>query len=218
MVPRETLQQIDDFESRLAKGYVGISSLAVLTLGIILSIHPLTGSLSTALVKGKCPNPYIFAGKSCVWIDTITFSSASTLMAIIAAGLGGLYWAAHRRRRTPVVFLGFLVGLTLTMLDSPATSFRPFYFIGMGGIAVGAWLMIRAYRLQKYGVAKSREVTALLKERAIARREGRTPPPTSRELAAPVVAASSTEPAPRRAPDASKRYTPKKKIPAKKRR
>jgi hypothetical protein len=84
-------------------------------------------------------------------------------------------------------------------------------FLGIGlGIAgvvfvfMGAWLIVRAFRLQRYGEASWSGSNRAAKELAQARREGREQTPKSTSTPA-------NSPGPTAPPSASKRYTPKQK-------
>jgi hypothetical protein len=98
------------------------------------------------------------------------------------------------------VFLGLGLGLGSGLV---------FFFLG-------AWLIIRAYRLQKYGTPSMLTSNRVAREMATARKEGREPDieaitgnPTT--LTKGVTKPSSTSaPAKLPTPEASKRYTPKK--------
>jgi hypothetical protein len=108
------------------------------------------------------------------------------------------FLALWKRKRTLVAFSLFLIGFGATI------------FIGLVGfafIAFGGWLMLRAWRMNKYGTTNAKAVA----REAAAR-------PRGKERKDKVSAKSPTpSPAARKPPTASKRYTPKapprKKIP-----
>lgn len=97
-----------------------------------------------------------------------------------------------RRKRAGVscfaVFLGLFLGLGAGLL---------FLFLGV-------WLIVRAYRLQKYGVAGMLSSNRVAKEMGDAKREGRP----SKVVTESDGAGATVKPA--TPPSASKRYTPKK--------
>jgi hypothetical protein len=101
--------------------------------------------------------------------------------------------AVHRRKRTLLAFVFFIVGLALTIVNP---------VLGFALVALGGWLMIRAYRLQKYGTANSKQVA----------REAATRP--SRKVRQQA-AKAPVKPTGHTPPKANKRYTPK--APSKKR-
>jgi hypothetical protein len=110
------------------------------------------------------------------------------------------FLALWKRKRTFVAFDLFLVGFAFTL------------FIGLIGfvfILLGGWLMLRAWRLNKYGTTNAK----IIAKEAAARPRGR-----ERKQAAKASSGKSpTKTGERRPPSANKRYTPKapprKKIP-----
>ena len=107
--------------------------------------------------------------------------------------------ALWKRKRTLVAFSLFLLGFAFTV------------FIGLAGfifILLGGWLMLRAWRINKYGTTNSKVIAS----EAATRPRGRQRKETARSTSK----AAST-PGARKPPTASKRYTPKaptrKKIP-----
>ena len=107
--------------------------------------------------------------------------------------------ALWKRKRTLVAFSLFLLGFACTV------------FIGLAGfifILLGGWLMLRAWRINKYGTTNSKVIAS----EAATRPRGRQRKETARSTSK----AAST-PGARKPPTASKRYTPKaptrKKIP-----
>jgi hypothetical protein len=104
------------------------------------------------------------------------------------------FLALRRRKRTLVAFSFFISGFAFTLIFAP---------LGFALILLGGWLMMRAYRIQKYGTASAKMIAQGRAQRA----------PRQRKSAAK----ASTAPVVRKPPTASKRYTPKapprKKIP-----
>jgi hypothetical protein len=117
------------------------------------------------------------------------------------------YWATRFLFIFVVALL--LLFFTLRRKRAGVACFSVFLGIGLGIAGVvfvfmGAWLIVRAFRLQRYGEASWSGSNRAAKEMAQARKEGRDPTPKS----------SSTSPAtpgPTAPPTASKRYTPKQK-------
>jgi hypothetical protein len=97
-----------------------------------------------------------------------------------------------RRRRTVLAFGLFIVGFSFTLTFAP---------LGFAFILLGGWLLLRAYRIQKYGTPNAKQ----------AAREAATRPRTTRaqrqEARAPVKGKATN--AVKKPPTASKRYTPK---------
>jgi len=92
-------------------------------------------------------------------------------------------FAAWRRNRPMLATVALLFGLLTG-------------FAGILFLALGAWLMLRAWRLQRYGTPTMRGSNAVARERA----RSRQPRRRQAEDASPSL----------KAPEPSKRYTPKK--------
>jgi hypothetical protein len=95
--------------------------------------------------------------------------------------------ALYRRRRSLLAFTFFVVGFAFTLVFPP---------LGFALIILGGWLMLRAYRMQKYGTSNMKMVA-----REAAARPSRKQ--RQQEAKAPV------KPTGYQAPKANKRYTPK---------
>ena len=102
------------------------------------------------------------------------------------------FFALRKRRRTVVAFSFFINGLALTLVLLP---------LGIAMAVLGGWLMLRAFRINKYGTASAKN---------IARSGGSSRPARGRaKSTAPTTTTKPSAPAERRPPTASKRYTPK---------
>jgi hypothetical protein len=105
-----------------------------------------------------------------------------------------LYFTVRRKRAGVACFAVFLgLGLGLGA--------------GVVFLILGVWLILRAYRLQKYGVPGMLASNRLARDGATARRENRTPSKPTATIARSSSDATSRAVTP---PAASKRYTPKK--------
>jgi hypothetical protein len=107
------------------------------------------------------------------------------------------------RKRTLLCFLVMLAGFALTP------------FVQLGGILfifLGAWLLLRAWRLGKYGTTNSK----LIRQEVASRPRGKGAA-TAKTSSSTTKGKASSQPGVRKPPTASKRYTPKspprKKIP-----
>ena len=102
-----------------------------------------------------------------------------------------------RAKRAGIAFCGLFIGLALGT-------------VGLPFLALGGWLIVRAFRLQKYGDATFAGSNKVSRDRAKAKREGRamTPRATrgSGRGSSKNIVKVPTGPAP------SKRYTPKKQV------
>jgi hypothetical protein len=138
------------------------------------------------------------AGKNSIAVAPDAWLLMAAILVFCAVG----FFALWKGKRTLVTFSLFLIGFGFTL------------FIGIIGfvfILLGGWLMLRAWRLNKYGSTNAKVVA---REAAAARpRKGER---RTRERTTEPAKASSSG-GPRKPPTASKRYTPKaparKKIP-----
>jgi hypothetical protein len=147
-------------------------------------------------VKGTaCPKLYHLVVSECEQkIVTSRSEWEIKFFFILLVALCILYFALRRKRAGVACFAVFL-GLGLGI-----ESGLVFFFLGV-------WLIVRAYRLQKYGVATMLGSNRVAKDMAVARREGRT---FKTETSSDAKTSSKSTPAKPTAPEASKRYTPKK--------
>ena len=160
------------------------------------------GALVLATVAGIAIPAYFIAenkvtkaGKNTIAVAPDAKLLGGVILILCAIGFAALW----RRKRTFVAFDLFLVGFAFTLFVG---------LIGFAFIALGGWLMLRAWRLNKYGTTNSK---------AIAREAAARPRGRARKEAARSTSKTSSTPGARKPPTASKRYTPKaparKKIP-----
>ena len=109
------------------------------------------------------------------------------------------FFALWKRKRTLLAFDLFLTGFALTQFIQ---------LFGFAYIFLGGFLLLRAWRINKYGTTDSK----LIRREAAAQPRGR-----QRKEAARAASKTASTPGARKPPTASKRYTPKaptrKKIP-----
>ena len=164
------------------------------------------GAYTLATIAGIAIPAYILA------TDKVTKAGKHSIaVAPDAALLGGViivlcivgFLALWKRKRTFVSFALFLIGFAFTL------------FIGLIGfvfILVGGWLMLRAWRINRYGTTDAKAI----RQEAASRPRGKAAASTSKGTSTSRGKASS-QPGVRKPPTASKRYTPKapprKKIP-----
>ncbi|HWD55088.1 MAG TPA: hypothetical protein VG346_08185 [Acidimicrobiales bacterium] len=109
--------------------------------------------------------------------------------------------ALWKRKKTFVAFVLFFIGFAATVF---------FGLVGFVFILLGGWLMLRSWRINKYGTTNSKMIAkeAANRPRGKAARTAAAPKSTGR---------TSSPPGARKPPTPSKRYTPKaparKKIP-----
>jgi hypothetical protein len=160
------------------------------------------GALILATVAGIAIPLYFIAqnkvtkdGKNSIAVAPDAKLLGGAILILCAIGFVALW----KRKRTLVAFDLFLIGFAFTLFVG---------LIGFAFILLGGFLMLRAWRINKYGTTNSK----LIAREAAARPRGR-----QRKEAAQATAKASSTSGTRKPPTASKRYTPKapqrKKIP-----
>ena len=154
----------------------------------------------TAKPKGTtCPTGYTYHASECTK-QVLTHPSYWVPQFLIALIIGLVMLAfAYRRKRAGVVTCALLLGLSMGTTG--------FIFLLLGG-----WLVVRAFRLQKFGDATFKGSNARAREMAQAKKEGRvlessgSSASDSSSKSGSKSAKASTKPS---TPAPSKRYTPK---------
>jgi hypothetical protein len=167
---RAAMTGLDAMELKWSKS--GLTIAAV--LGVALSLYLATHRHRTVKVHGHLTQ---------VPISGTYLLLGGIVLAFCVVGYIGL----RRRKRTLLVFSFFITGFAFTLIFAP---------VGLAFIVMGGWLMLRAYRIQKFGTPNAKQA---------ARQAAVLPPRRERKAAA--VAAS--KPKVQAAPKANKRYTPK---------
>ena len=164
------------------------------------------GAFVLATVAGIAIPAYIIstnritkAGKNSIAVAPDAALLGGVILALCIVGLLSVW----KRKRTFVAFDLFLIGFAFTL------------FIGLIGfvfILLGGWLMLRAWRINRYGTTDGKAIRQEVASRP--RGKGKAGASTSKSASR---SKTSTQPGARKAPTASKRYTPKsparKKIP-----
>jgi hypothetical protein len=165
---KAAMATIDDIERKWVMAGLAVSTLIAL-------IVPIAAIVTHKTVK--------VGGHEKAYVSPDALLLCGAVLLFNALGV----YALRRRKRTLLVFVLFIVGLALTIVN-PVLGFA---LVGMGG-----WLMIRAHRLQKYGTANAKQV---------ARSAATRPSRKERQKAA----AAPAKPTGHTTPKANKRYTPK---------
>jgi hypothetical protein len=197
MAPRAVVLGLDTIEWRISLFGAAIG----LVLAVVTAVEwarniPVTNTKPPSKTN-TCPTPYHFvkAKSLCEQIVRTTRGEWEIkFLFVLLVSLCILYFALRRKRAGVACFAVFL-GLGLGI-----ESGFVFFFLGI-------WLIVRAYRLQKFGTPSMLGSNRVAKDMAVARKEGRTF--KSDTSGAPSSSSTSTPTRPT-APEASKRYTPKK--------
>ncbi len=168
---KEAMQGLDLVEVKWAKGGLVLATL----LGGLLTLY-LASNHATRTEKVNGHNVNVPLSGSWLLLGAVI---------LVFCALGFL--ALRRRRRSLVTFSFFINGFAFALIFPP---------LGIALIALGGWLMLRAYRMQKWGTVSSKVIAKQAASRP-SRRQRR------------VEATAPPKPDSYKAPKANKRYTPK---------
>ncbi|HUZ09773.1 MAG TPA: hypothetical protein VMU76_06350 [Acidimicrobiales bacterium] len=146
---RARITQIDDTERKL--GYAAsilAAVIALITFVPFINNPALTIQKTTAPLKGHtCPTHYEYAKVSghftCVANVTHPRSYWLTELAILLIFAVAVFITTRIRRRAALAFATLMTGLAMLSVVQSVLAF-PFIFLG-------GWLLIRAWRVQRYG-------------------------------------------------------------------
>jgi hypothetical protein len=202
LAPRAVVLGLDNLERGIS--LFGASIAFVLALVTAIEWDRNIPVINTVKhVKGKaCPKLYHLVTSLCEQKVTTTRSEWEIKFFFILLVALCLLYFSLRRKRAGVACFAIFLGLGLGI-----ESGLVFFFLGV-------WLIVRAYRLQKYGVATMLASNRVAREMADARKEGRT---YKTEASSATDTSSKSTPAKPTTPEASKRYTPKKPPPKRRR-
>jgi hypothetical protein len=209
LAPREVVLGLDPLERGISIFGASIAFVLAIVTGVEWKRN-LPTITTTKYKAGKaCPSAFpTHVNTLCEHIVKTTRTEWEVKFFFIVLVAACILFFALRRKRAGVatfaVFLGLGLGLGSGLV---------FFFMG-------AWLIMRAYRLQKYGVATMMGSNRVAREMAQARKEGREPDieqytgtSNSSSPTAPRTSSSKKSAPKSTTPEASKRYTPKKPAP-----
>jgi hypothetical protein len=196
LAPREVVLGLDRLERRVSFFGAGVALLFALGTAIEWARNVSTITKVNPSKTDTCPSGYHHLTSRATSIcEEISKTSQGgweiRFFFILLIALCILYFTVRRKRAGVACFAVFL-GLGLGF----GTGF--IFFL------LGVWLIIRAYRLQKYGEAGFVSSNRVAKEMGQAKREGRSVTASSTSDSKDATSRATTAPA------ASKRYTPKK--------
>jgi hypothetical protein len=199
MVPREVVFGMDSIERKVSLYAAGVAMLVAL-INVMFWVKNTPWTTTQKLTKGNtCPTLYHLVKGQCENVLKNAQSHwATQFVFIFAIALIILFFALRRKRAGVACFACFL-GVALQIE-------------GIVFLFLGVWLIVRAFRLQRYGEASWSGSNKAAREIAQAKKEGRAPVAKSTVMpASGSASASAPPPGPVAPPSASKRYTPKQK-------
>jgi hypothetical protein len=204
-VSREVVISIDRTERRAAFFMAALGGLlAIVYLYAIIFVGKVTYNYHDKYTPGKaCATGYhVNAARTlCVKTQVTTLNELWFEFALFMVASLALFLFARYRRRTGTVFVSLFEGLAVGQFIG--------FIIGAPFVLLGIWLLIRAWRLNKYGVPTYVGVQQFKRTQAEACADGRPVPTTAAVESPPPVAVIEPD-TPRTPAPPSKRYTPKK--------
>lgn len=171
---KQAMSSLDPLEVKLSFGVLLLATIAAVVIPAYISAS----------------NRVTRAGKNSIAVAPDAWLLGAVILLLSVIGFVALW----KRKRTLVAFPFFLIGFAFTL------------FIGLVGfvfILLGGWLMLRAWRLNKYGTTNAKMIARETAARPRGRDRGSSSGTTKRN------AKPSPTSGDRKAPVASKRYTPK---------
>jgi hypothetical protein len=195
---RERMRTLDTTERKVGFGDAGVVLLAALLI-IPYLLHNTKQTTATTLPHRLCVAPSLkWTGKICQ-LTQVYHPSHFALPFILLLAIGVvLLFAVWRSMRALTIFMSLFAAIA---------GFRYSPIIFLCGMGVAIWLLVRSWRLQRFGAKDSKTVRKVANDRAAERKEARR-------------AAKQSGNAPRAtgkpAPTPSKRYTAPKAKPRRK--
>jgi hypothetical protein len=192
LAPREAVLGLDSFERKIS--LVGAATALIFALATVVEWARNAATVITQAPSktNTCAKGYHLVKSLCQEVTHTSRSEWEVRFLFITVVALCILFFALRRKRAGVACFSIFLGLGLGVSTGLV-----FFFLG-------AWLIVRAYRLQKYGDASFFGSNRVAKETGQAKRADRATRATAKNEAAPATLKSAAP------PSASKRYTPKK--------
>lgn len=191
---REAVLNLDHTEARIGLFGAGLAAVLAFAAAMPGVLNPKTTKVTqtiSALKNHTCIPGFTYQKSSgqCTGKGTLSLDHWIVELAILLAFAIAIFVATRFGRRGPVGFTLLMTGLAFEAYLG---------ILGVAFIAGGGWILIRAWRVQRYGSPTATKSNPTGERR---------PAPTRAERAGR--AKQAKEPV-RKGPEASKRYTPKK--------
>lgn len=183
---------LDSFERTIS--LVGAGAALIFAIATVAEWIRNVATIATQKpsTSNTCPAGYHLVKSLCEKVTHTTRSQWEVRFLFITIVALCILYFALRRKRAGVACFSIFLGLGLGVSTGLV-----FFFLG-------AWLIVRAYRLQKYGDASFFGSNRVAKETGQAKRADRATRATSKGESNPTMTKTAAT------PTASKRYTPKK--------
>jgi len=191
---RAAVLNLDATERKIGMFGAGLAAILALVAAMPGVLHPKTTKVTqtiAALKNHTCIAgfSYVKSSGQCTGKGTLSFDHWIVELALLLAFAIAIFVATRLGRRGPVGFTLLMAGLAFEAYLG---------ILGVAFIAGGGWLLIRAWRVQRYGSPTATKANPTGE---------RKPPPARTDRSARAKKVKGPE---RKGPVASKRYTPKK--------
>lgn len=199
LAPRDQILGLDHLEQRLSWTASGLMALLAISTVFLWIRNPYVVSSTSKLASGTCPPGSHLQSNTCEIRSHLSAGGWEfRLLFIVVVGIVLTYFA-WRKKRAGVATFSIFLGLGSSAIVGPLSLIGPVFLL------FGVWLIMRAFRLQKYGESSFRGANKAAREQAAVRKSERNGRNSSRQGAT-----TSSDPRRSATPAPSKRYTPKK--------
>ncbi|HUY43888.1 MAG TPA: hypothetical protein VMU98_09010 [Acidimicrobiales bacterium] len=190
--PRSEILGLNQLELRVSWAAAAFAYALALFTALLWARNQPTVTSAKTLANGSCPSGSHFVQKVCQEVTYVSKGSWEFRFFFILFAAVALTYFTWRKKRAGVATFSIFLGL------GNGVFFGPLFLL------LGVWLIMRAFRLQKYGDASFKGANRAAREQSAERRANRRSGVKSRDKSAATTSTRSTSPTP------SKRYTPKK--------
>jgi len=190
--PRSEILGLNQLEQRVSWAAAAFAYLLATFTALLWVRNQPTVTSAKTLANGSCPRGFHFVHKVCqevAYVSAGSWEFRFFFIMIVAVALTYFTW---RKKRAGVATFAIFLGL------GNGVFFGPLFLL------LGVWLVMRAFRLQKYGDASFKGANRAAREQSAERRANRRSGVKSRDSSSATTTSRAAPPTP------SKRYTPKK--------
>ena len=192
--PRSEILGLNQIELRTSWAAAAFAYALAAFTAVLWARNQPTITSAKALANGHCPTGFHLVHKVCQQVTYVSKGSWEFRFFFIMIVAIALTYFTWRKKRAGVATFAIFLGL------GNGVFFGPLYLL------LGMWLIMRAFRLQKYGDASFKGANRAAREQSAERRADRRRGVKSRDKSTTTASTVSRA----SAPTPSKRYTPKK--------